>query len=89
MVGSFPPGEYATFLTNHDQNRVMSELMGNQDQAKIAATLLLTSPGVPFLYYGEELGMSGVKPDEDIRRPMQWHGEDSGAGMNWQEALAG
>jgi glycosidase len=81
MVGSFPPGEYATFLTNHDQNRVMSELLGNQDQAKIAATLLLTSPGVPFLYYGEEIGMSGVKPDEDIRRPMQWHGEDSGAGM--------
>jgi glycosidase len=34
--------------------------------------VLLTSPGVPFVYYGEEIGMTGTKPDEDIRRPMQW-----------------
>jgi alpha-amylase len=67
-----PNLQYATFLTNHDQNRVMSELDGNIDKAKIAASLLLTAPGVPFLYYGEEIGLEGQKPDEDIRRPMQW-----------------
>jgi glycosidase len=33
---------------------------------------MLTAPGVPFLYYGEEVGMQGQKPDEQIRRPMQW-----------------
>jgi glycosidase len=27
---------------------------------------------VPFIYYGEEIGMMGGKPDENIRRPMQW-----------------
>ena len=67
-----PPLQFATFLTNHDQNRVLSQLVGNVNQAKVAASLLLTSPGVPFIYYGEEIGMEGTKPDEDIRRPMQW-----------------
>jgi glycosidase len=69
---SLPSWDFGTFLTNHDQNRVMSTLSGNIDQAKISAFLLLTSPGVPFIYYGEEIGMQGEKPDEDIRLPMQW-----------------
>jgi len=68
-------GEYATFLTNHDQNRVMSVLNGNEDKAKLVAIMLLTSPGTPFIYYGEEIGMQGKKPDEDIRLPMQWSAE--------------
>jgi glycosidase len=29
-------------------------------------------PGLPFVYYGEELGMQGAKPDERIRTPMGW-----------------
>src|SRR5207237_7941434 len=41
-------------------------------RAKIAATLLLTLPGLPFVYYGEEIGMTGDKPDERLRTPMQW-----------------
>ncbi len=71
----FPPGQFATFLTNHDQDRTMSVFGDNVDKAKGAATLLLTAPGVPFIYYGEEIGMLGKKPDEDIRLPMQWTGE--------------
>ena len=70
-----PDFNYATFLTNHDQNRVMSVFDGELGKAKAAATLLLTSPGTPFLYYGEEIGMQGKKPDEDIRLPMQWSSE--------------
>ncbi len=69
---SYPPQQFATFLTNHDQNRVMSALVGNAGKARLAAALLLTAPGVPFIYYGEEIGMVGVKPDEQIRTPMQW-----------------
>ena len=68
-------GDYATFLSNHDQNRVMSILNGNEDKAKLAAFFLLTSSGTPFIYYGEEIGMQGKKPDEDIRLPMQWNSE--------------
>lgn len=72
--------EFAPFLTNHDQDRVMSELRGDVNKAKVAASLLLTSPGTPFIYYGEEIGMQGRKPDENIRRPMQWS-DAKGAGF--------
>lgn len=71
-VDRFPAGGFATFLANHDQNRVMNQLVGGEDKARLAAALLLTSPGTPFLYYGEEIGQSGAKPDEDIRLPLQW-----------------
>lgn len=72
----FKPGQFAVFLSNHDQNRAMSTWNDDVDAAKTAATLLLTSPGVPFLYYGEEIGMLGTKPDENIRLPMQWTAEE-------------
>jgi alpha-amylase len=73
-----PNNRYATFLTNHDQDRTMSVVGDNVAKAKVAAAILLTGPGVPFLYYGEEIGMLGKKPDEDIRLPMQWSAETSG-----------
>jgi glycosidase len=37
--------------------------------------LLLTLPGSPYLYYGEEIGMLGMKPDFFIREPMLWRRE--------------
>ncbi|MEO1510783.1 MAG: alpha-amylase family glycosyl hydrolase [Planctomycetota bacterium] len=85
----YPDGSFATFLTNHDQNRVMSELVGSprradlrkRSEAGIAASLLLLSPGTPYLYYGEEIGMTGTKPDPDIRTPMQWEPNRRTAGF--------
>jgi glycosidase len=75
----YPPGQFAPFLTNHDQPRVMSMLDGDLASAKLAATTLLTLPGVPFLYYGEEIGMTGLWPHPAIRTPMQWtSGENAG-----------
>jgi alpha-amylase len=71
----------STFITNHDMNRVMSELRGNEEQAKMAASLLLTLPGSPFIYYGEEIGMEGAKPDEHIREPMLWYIDPNGTGQ--------
>jgi glycosidase len=63
----------APFLRNHDQTRVMSELGGDKNKAKMAASMLLTVPGNPFIYYGEEIGMEGVKPiDENVRTPFIW-----------------
>ncbi|MDW8214421.1 MAG: alpha-amylase family glycosyl hydrolase [Roseiflexaceae bacterium] len=82
-----PYQRWAPFLTNHDQERVMTVLGGDVGKARVAATALLTLPGLPFVYYGEEIGMSGAKPDERIRTPMQWTGEP-GAGFTtgspWQ-----
>lgn len=83
-----PDWNFGTFLTNHDQDRVMSVLGGNVDKAKNAAFILLTSPGTPYLYYGEEIGMMGRKPDEMIRRPMQWSDEAFGGfstATPWEE----
>jgi len=67
----------ATFLSNHDMDRVMSQLAGNVAQAKLAAFALLTAPGTPFVYYGEEIGAEGQKPDEKIRTPMQWSASEN------------
>ena len=83
----YPQGGYATFLANHDQNRVMDELGRDADKARLAATVLLTLPGVPFVYYGEEIGMTGAKPDELIRTPMQWSAEAHAgftSGLPWE-----
>lgn len=62
----------APFLSNHDQTRVMTALNNNKDHARMAAAMLLTLPGNPFIYYGEELGLTGSKPDERLREPMPW-----------------
>jgi glycosidase len=69
------PLQFAPFLTNHDQDRLMTQLAGNADKVKVAASMLLTAPGVPFLYYGEEVGLKGGGQDELKRRPMQWSAE--------------
>jgi alpha-amylase len=61
----------ATFLTNHDQSRVMS-VLGDAARMRVAASLLFTLPGAPYVYYGEEIGMRGMKPDSHIREPFLW-----------------
>jgi alpha-amylase len=76
VSAQYPRNQFAPFLTNHDQERAMSQLRGEVGHARTAASLLLTGPGVPFLYYGEEIGHSGGKPDENIRTPMQWSDEE-------------
>ena len=64
--------EDAVFLSNHDQNRILSVLEGDLNKGKLAASLLLTMPGTPYIYYGEEIGMLGMKPDPNIREPFLW-----------------
>ncbi|WP_353718220.1 alpha-amylase family glycosyl hydrolase [Dyadobacter sp. 676] len=62
----------AIMLTNHDQERIGSVVNGNTAKIKLAASILLTLPGQPYLYYGEEIGMLGSKPDPYIREPFLW-----------------
>lgn len=82
---AYPTDGLATFLTNHDQDRVMDVLGRDVDAAALAGTLLLTGAGVPFIYYGEELGMRGRKPDEDIRTPLAWDTTEPGHGFTTGE----
>jgi len=93
VAASYPQGRYATMITNHDQDRVASELDEDAARMKLAASLLLTLPGVPFLYYGEEIGQVGEKPDEMIRNPMPWTGGRNagftGAARPWEPLQPG
>lgn len=84
---TYEAGQFGSFLTNHDQDRSFSQFGLNKEKAKVAASILLSLPGVPYLYYGEEIGMIGRKPDEDIRKPMQWSTENQAGfttGQAWQ-----
>lgn len=87
VLRCYPPNQYGRFLTNHDQTRVLTQLRGDAGAMRTAAALLLLGPGVPFVYYGEEIGMTGDKPDEHLRRPMRWD-DSAGAGFTsgtpWQ-----
>lgn len=84
-------GRAGTFLANHDMDRAMSQLKGDAAKARLAAAIQFTLPGIPFIYYGEEIGMVGQKPDERIRTPMQWT-DRPGAGFTtgrpWQAVNA-
>jgi alpha-amylase len=93
ILDLYAPGQYATFLTNHDQNRVASQMRGDVPNLKTAASIYMTLPGAPFIYYGEEIGMTGTKPDPEIRTPMQWgDGAAPGVGFTvarpWREVNA-
>ncbi len=78
-----PVHYFSPFLTNHDQTRIMYALENDTAKAKIAASLLMTTPGTVYVYYGEEIGLSQYKTgDDQYRRAiMQWSDEDS-AGFN-------
>jgi glycosidase len=87
LQDTLPGYRWSPFLSNHDGTRVMTLLRGDMARAKIAATLLLTLPGLPFVYYGEEIGMSGDKPDPRLRTPMQWsagHAAGFTTGTPWE-----
>jgi glycosidase len=81
-----PAYRWAPFQRNHDQTRTLTALGNDVAAAKLAATILLTLPGLPFVYYGEEIGMTGDKPDEQLRTPMQWTGSAAGftSGKPWE-----
>jgi glycosidase len=87
MQTQVPNERWAPFLKNHDQTRTLTVLGGDLEGARLAATFLLTLPGLPFVYYGEELGMTGDKPDPRIRTPMHWnlgHAAGFTTGTPWE-----
>jgi alpha-glucosidase len=58
IEGAFPEPFSPTYvLGNHDRPRFIERVKGHLDKAKLLAMLQLTVRGVPFIYYGEEIGM--------------------------------
>jgi maltose alpha-D-glucosyltransferase/alpha-amylase len=71
---------------NHDFNRVCTEGRSDPEELKVAMTFFLTMPGVPFIYYGDEIGLkqNPNAPSTDgsgfragCRIPMLWDGTDN------------
>jgi glycosidase len=82
------------FLTNHDMRRVASDLKDDPGKLRSAAAVLLTLPGTPFLYYGEEIGLlNGTTDDDESKRtPMPWDGTTGGGfttGKPWHRFAPG
>ncbi|MEP7371856.1 MAG: alpha-amylase family glycosyl hydrolase [Chitinophagaceae bacterium] len=66
---------------NHDSPRFSDSIRNDAGQLKVAMTFLLTLPGIPFIYYGDEIGMKYIPNSPDVegsrarsgtRTPMQW-----------------
>lgn len=71
----------ATKLTNHDEDRAASLLGGSEAKCRLAAAVLLTASGSPYIYYGEEIGVKGTKQngDENVRQSLSWSEVDAQA----------
>ena len=54
------PGQNVVFLDNHDIARVFTSLGEDMTKMKSAMALLLTMRGIPMLYYGTEVGLTGA-----------------------------
>jgi cyclomaltodextrinase len=59
-------------LDSHDAARVISLTGGDQASVHLATLLLMTFPGAPSIYYGDEIGLEGGLTHADIRRPFPW-----------------
>jgi hypothetical protein len=80
LQGAAFPGSFICTIGNHDVGRLASEIGDGFAKGKAAAAVLLTQPFAPNLYYGDEIGMRGVKntsytgdaADIPMREPFKW-----------------
>lgn len=70
----------ATKLTNHDEDRAASTLGRSSGKIRMAAAVLMTCGGEPYIYQGEELGYWGTKAKGDayVRTPIMWTADGTG-----------
>ncbi|WP_216661867.1 alpha-amylase family glycosyl hydrolase [Niveibacterium sp. COAC-50] len=84
--------QMSTILTNHDTfagDRLFNQFGGDEAKYKLAIASLLTLPGTPFIYYGDEIGISlatkesgsAINHDHQLRPPMSWTADAKTAGF--------
>jgi alpha-amylase len=90
-LADYKIGNMAPILANHDSfagDRLYEQFDGDINAYKMAAATLLTLPGTPFVYYGEEIGMSHSTnsgdndADHRLRGPMSWTGNTKNGGFS-------
>ena len=62
-------------LDTHDVSRFLSLCRADRGRYRLAVVFLLTFPGMPSIFYGDELGITGIL-EEEYRSPMPWQKED-------------
>lgn len=74
-----PEGMMVSFLSNHDMDRIAGAFV-TENHMRVAANLNLLTPGSPFIYYGEEIGIRGSRgsanTDANRRLAMLWGDDD-------------
>lgn len=69
----YPAGfQSVRFLANHDNNRAYNKF-NDLNKLKQAMFMIITLPGTPMIYYGDEIGMEGKLPPENVRQNMNWN----------------
>ena len=63
-------------LDTHDVSRFLSECGENIANYKLAVVFLMTFPGMPSIFYGDEKGVTGIL-EEEYRRPMPWNDDSN------------
>ncbi len=63
-------------LDSHDTARAITLCGGDEASVRLATLLLLTFPGAPCIFAGDEIGLEGGVPDPDARRAFPWERED-------------
>ena len=71
----------APFFVNHDMARAAGYMSYDGRKVKMAAALNILMSGSAFVYYGEEIGMTGSGKDENKRAPMYWSADPGAKGM--------
>ncbi|MDF2432818.1 MAG: alpha-amylase [Mucilaginibacter sp.] len=92
-----PKKQQVVFIENHDTPRFSYGVKSNADKLKIGAALNLLLGGVPSIYYGQELGMSGTNAalgntdanDIPNRSAFEWYKSDKGKGMAYWYKIKG
>ncbi|MBT8217486.1 MAG: glycoside hydrolase family 13 protein [Acidimicrobiia bacterium] len=67
---------HLNLLGSHDTPRAMSVLGGDSQSMILSTFLMFMFPGAPCVYYGDEIGMEGLR-DPDCRRAFPWAHEQS------------
>ncbi len=71
------------FLSSHDTSRLVSQFPGEKERL-FAISILMTLPGVPVIYYGDELGVPGIYDPyfpEHVAEPFPWWESGCGEGQ--------